>query len=118
MPDWMNLPANKPDIRNADGTSVAVGDLSAYCEAALRSARREILNGPAGQRHDTLLRVVFNIAGLIDGYGMPANLALDEMEHAALAQPRNKPRPGNKEILKTVRDAFAAGLRHPRKKRL
>jgi hypothetical protein len=44
---------------------------------------------------------------------MPASLALDEMERAALAQPRSNPCPTQKQILKTVGSAFVAGLRKP-----
>jgi hypothetical protein len=115
-PPWMIM-ANDRHHAAPSAPVAPVGKLSRYCETALRNARKAILEAPAGQRHDTLLRIVFNIAGLVDGYGMPAALALDELERAAIAQPRNKPRPSHKDILKTVRDAFDAGLRHPREVR-
>jgi hypothetical protein len=111
----MNVVEN-PTRREPVEPAVPVGELSPYCEKALRNARKAILEAPTGERHDTVLRTVFNIAGLVEGYGMPASLALDELERAAIAQPRNKPRPSDKEILRTVKDAFDAGLRHPREK--
>jgi hypothetical protein len=115
-PPWMIM-ADEQRHHTSSEAAKPVGDLSAYCEVVLRNARKEILAAPPTQRHDTLLRVVFNVAGFVEGYGMPASLALAEMEHAALEQPRNKPRPSDKQLLKTVGDAFAAGLRAPREPR-
>jgi hypothetical protein len=40
-------------------------------------------------------------------------LALDELERAALEQPRSPPKPTQARILKAVRDAFLAGLAKP-----
>jgi putative DNA primase/helicase len=92
---------------------VPVGQLSAYGEKVIRSARKEILEAPPGTRHDALLRVVFNVAGFCEANDMPPSFALAEMEHTALEQPRSKPRPSVRQILQTVRDAFNAGLRKP-----
>jgi Bifunctional DNA primase/polymerase, N-terminal len=94
-----------------------IGGLSAYGEKVIRSARQAILTAPSGTRHATLLRVAYSVAGYVDGFGLPASFALDELERAALAQSRSAPRPTSKEILKTVRGAFAAGLRYQRKPR-
>jgi putative DNA primase/helicase len=117
LPIWA-MPSSAPDASAAPAAPIApVGKLSAYGEKVLRSARREILEAPPGQRHSTVLRVVYSIAGFVDGFGLPAGLALDEMERAALKQPRSRPRPSTKEIAKTVRDAFAAGLRKQRRPR-
>jgi hypothetical protein len=116
-PPWMIMAEDAPAARRSAVPVVPVGALSRYGEKALRSARTAILEAPTGERYETLLRTVFDIAGLIEAHEIPASIALAEMEHAALAQPRNKPRPGEREILKTVRDAFAAGLRKPKAKR-
>jgi hypothetical protein len=91
-----------------------VGTLSAYGEKVIASAWKEIMTAPAGERHATLLRVCYSAAGYVDGYGLPAAYALDELERAALAQPRSKPRPTDNAILKVVRDSFSAGLRRQR----
>ena len=95
----------------AERQITSVGELDGYCEAALRSAWAAIIEAPPGERHVTLLREVFAIAGLVDDYGMPASVALRTLEQAGLKQPRRKPRPSTKEVLKTVKDAFDAGLR-------
>jgi putative DNA primase/helicase len=115
-PPWMIMPDERRH-RAPFEAAKPVGELSAYCEKALRNARKQILEAPPGQRHNILLRAVFNVAGLVEGYGMPASLALQELEYAALEQPRRNPRPGDKQLLKTVGDAFAAGLRAPREPR-
>lgn len=113
MPAWMHLPMPQVERR---GAITPVGELDGYCEAALRSAWASIMGPPPGERHVTLLREVFAIAGLADDYGMPASVALRTLEQAGLKQPRRKPRPSTKEVLKTVKDAFGAGLRSPRRK--
>jgi hypothetical protein len=91
----------------------ALGELRPYCEKRLRGARKAILEAPPGQRHRTVLRQAFSVGGLVEGYGMPGGLALDELERAALEQPRSPPKPTQTRILKAVRDAFLAGLAKP-----
>jgi putative DNA primase/helicase len=114
LPPWAIM--SDDEHHSAPATPIApVGKLSPYGEKVLRNARKEILEAPPGQRHGALLRVSYSVAGYVDGYGLPASFALDELGRAALAQPRNKPRPTPKQILKTVQDAFAAGLRQQRK---
>ena len=87
-----------------------------------RRRRIQALSDSSSKSIAALLRFTLSDPPTIDGWilnslltSVAASFALDELERAALAQPRSKPRPTSKEILKTVRDAFAAGLRHQRK---
>jgi hypothetical protein len=117
LPVWVTSSIEDQHHAAPSAPVAPVGELSAYGENIIRSARKDILEAPSGQRHATLLRVAYSVAGYVDGCGLPASFALDELERAALAQPRNNPRPNDKAILKTVRESFTAGLRHQRKPR-
>ena len=98
------------DTRPAAGERIqATGSLDRFCEAVLRQARQTILEAPPGTHFDTLRRVAHHVAGFCDANGMPASLALDEMEQASQELGADDPR----KALKVVQDAFAAGLRKP-----
>jgi hypothetical protein len=87
----------------------STGSLDAYCEAILRRARKAILEAPPGTHFHTLRRVAYHVAGFCDANGMPASVALDEMERASLELAGGDP----KKALRTAQAAFAAGLRRP-----
>lgn len=92
-----------------------IGTLDRYCEAALDSAVRAIIEAPDGAQELTLTRECFSIAGLVEGRGMPASLALRSLHWAAARMPNYKPHPWQpQELERKVTAAFAAGLRHPR----
>jgi hypothetical protein len=90
--------------------------LSRYGEAALDSAVKAIVTAPDGQQRATLNREVYAIAGLVAGNVIPSALGLEALNWAAAQMrtydPRRPWRPSD--LDKAVRDAFMAGLAHPR----
>jgi hypothetical protein len=107
LPAWAIMTDTAPAARST--RIQPTGSLDGFCEAVLRRARQEILEAPPGSHFDTLRRIAYHVAGFCDANGMPASIALDELERAALELEGGSP----KKALKVVQDAFAAGLRKP-----
>jgi hypothetical protein len=96
-----------------------VGELNTYCEAAIRKAYARIVEAPAGQQETTLNKEAFGLASLVGAWGMPPALALDVLHKAAQKMPsHDRRRPWRqRELDRKIKDAFTAGLRHPREAR-
>jgi hypothetical protein len=114
-PLWMIMPDDQHHAAPA-ALPAPVGELSRYCEKALYNACTAILEAQPGGRHAALLHEAFAMGRLVEGFGMPPSIALYELGLAAIGQPRNKPRPSDREIIRTIMDAFTAGERHPRER--
>jgi putative DNA primase/helicase len=117
MPEWMVI--RDPSIGQPVGTSKPVGELNAYCEAALDNAFRRIIGAPSGQQEETLNREAYGLGRLVGSWGMPPRLALETLQLAAARMPsfdRRRPwRP--KEFERKISASFTAGLRQPRERR-
>ena len=126
MPDWIHAPVPRLEAANASRLEAAsersffrpTGELSSYCEAALRRAYREITQAPDGQQESTLYREAYGLGQLVGEWRMPPALALDVLRSAADNMPFYDPgRPWlPKELERKINDRFTAGLRQPRPK--
>ena len=116
MPEWMVIREPAPVRPTTTGAVKPIGELSAYCEAALDNAFRRIIDAPVGQQESTLNKESFGLATLVAAWGMPPRLALDALQKAASKMPTyDRRRPWRqKEIERKITDGFAAGLRRPR----
>lgn len=116
MPSWMILAEPERIPLPTTMRPVRPQPLSRYAEAALDSAVAAITKAPAGKQRATLNREVYGIARLVAGGAIPSALALEALQWAASQMPTHDPRrPWRPSDLdKAVRDAFMAGLGHPR----
>jgi hypothetical protein len=116
MPDWMSAQSSTPEAPQPQESAKPIGELTPYCETAIRNAHRRIVEAPNGQQEATLNREAFGLASLVGGYGMPPALALAALDSAVRKMPSyDRRRPWRqKELHRKVTDAFAAGLRRPR----
>jgi hypothetical protein len=114
IPEWMREQEPETPRSTTRNASAPTGKLSPYCEAALRNAYQRIVEAPAGQQETTLNGEAFGLAILVTTRAMPAGLALDVLQRAALKMPNyTRRRPWrHKELDRKVKDAFTAPLRH------
>jgi hypothetical protein len=116
MPAWMVIPEPEPVPLPVTARPARPQPLSRYGEAALDGAVKAIAAAPDGEQRGTLNREVYAIAGLVAGNVIPSALALEALNWAAAQMrsydPRRPWRPS--ELDRAVRDAFMAGLAHPR----
>jgi Bifunctional DNA primase/polymerase, N-terminal len=116
MPAWMATANAEMATFSVVRHPISSRRLSRYAEAALDGAVKSIIDAPAGQQRDTLNREIYSIARLVGGGTMPAGLAIEALQWAALRlrsfDPRRPWRPG--ELDKLVRAAFTDGLAQPR----
>jgi hypothetical protein len=85
----------------------------------LRGAYKRIVEASSGAQEATLNGEAFGLATLVAGWGMPPDLALNVLHRAAQKMPSyERHRPWRAKVLeRKMTDAFAAGLRSPRKAR-
>jgi hypothetical protein len=98
------------------GTPASCTELSAYGEAALRSAAEKILSAPDGEQEATLNGEAFSIGRLAGAGGVPAELALDILLMAGKGMPSHRAGDPWREaqVEEKVRRAFAQGMAVPR----
>jgi len=115
-PEWLWPPPPSRPHMSAPPIARTQG-LSRYAEAALDAACKAILDAPAGQQEQTLNTEAFSIGTLASAGGIPEDLALKALLHAANRMPDHDSawpwRP--EEIDFKVRRAFKDGLAHPRR---
>jgi hypothetical protein len=110
MPEWM-VPkrAEAPGRKPQESRRIAQR-LSAYCEAALDGAVKDITGAQDGRRYRTLNDAAFSIGRLAGSGTMPPAIALDVLIWAG----RQIPNFSDHDPEKIVRNAFMDGLRQPR----
>ncbi len=98
------------------GTPASCSELSAYGEAALRSAAAKILSAPDGEQEATLNGEAFSIGRLAGAGGVPAELALEILLIAGNGMPSHRVgKPWREaQVEEKVKRAFAQGIAVPR----
>jgi hypothetical protein len=92
------------------------GGISEYAACAVNGAVRDIYNAAPGRQAITLNREAFSIGGLVGSGHLPERDALEALLCAALAMPSyDLKRPWrHREVERSVRASFEAGIRSPR----